>query len=296
MPEIQPPAFVQEGCHTAQGMRLMWDSIICEPGMQPYTLQPMAGEGMQVVVSPGQGWVRGDQVGDQGMYHIVSDSEVAVDIAAADPTDDRIDVIVARVYDEQYSGTSSEWRIEVVEGSASPSPVPPDLPPNSILLGLVEVPAGAVTPTIDNSTRQGYKICNTDPDPIGRWTRADFTTISGTLHNPGGWALDYSYGGIEYAENNSWSVPEPGWYEVFARCQFNSNPSGIRDLWICGTPMLTTWPVSGGIARLSASRLVRVNESEDMTLDDVVQLRQTSGGDLIVSGLEVMIKRAVSGW
>ena len=296
MPEIQPPAFVQEGCHTAQGLRLMWDSIICQPGAGRGSFGLSVGDGMEVVVAPGQGWVQGDQVDRQGVYHVASDSAVTVPVSAADPTDDRIDLVVARVYDEQYSGTTSEWHIEVVEGTPSPAPVAPDAPPNSIVLGRVVVPAGAIEPTVDTSGRELFRLCNTDPDPIGLWTRAEFPTQHGQIHSPGGWVTEYSFGGIEYVANDVWRVPEPGWYEIHARLQFVTNTNGLRDLWIAGRPQLTTWPVSGGIARLSASRVVRVEQSDDMVIEDLFQLRQTSGGNLEANNLEVLIKRYAHGW
>jgi hypothetical protein len=65
-------------------------------------------------------------------------------IAAANPSNPRIDIVVAHVYDAvDDSGTLNTWALEVVTGTPAGSPVAPAAPTNSIVLARVAVAANA---------------------------------------------------------------------------------------------------------------------------------------------------------
>lgn len=170
MPEIQPPSYSAGACYTARQDRMLWSSLICEEGTAVQSnlsgtgansFAVVPGTGMQVVVRSGRAFVQGDSVQDQGMYFVWNSSDVTLGVSASDPTDDRIDLVVAKVYDAEYEGSVSEWRIEVVTGSASPSPVPPSLPPTALPLAQVRVRAGSTTVSAADITdlRQPYRQC-----------------------------------------------------------------------------------------------------------------------------------------
>lgn len=171
MTEIQPAHYTDGACHTAQGDRQVISSFVCSQGVaiganggsDLEVVQRGAGANMSVDVGSGNAFVEGTEVGWQGMYHVSNDGTVNVAIAAADPTDDRIDLVVARVYDATYSGTDREWAIEVVTGTPSPAPAPPALPDNTLLLATVDVAAGATSITTSDITdeRHPYGECGT---------------------------------------------------------------------------------------------------------------------------------------
>lgn len=155
MTEIQPAHFTQGACHTAQGDRQVFSSLVCSEGRAPGVGGEMAvttGAGLSVNVADGNAFVEGTEAGWQGMYHVSNDASVNVTLAAADPTDDRIDLIVAQVRDSAYSGANDDWLITDVTGTPSPSPVAPTLPDNSLILATVLVEAGDTSVDAANIT------------------------------------------------------------------------------------------------------------------------------------------------
>jgi hypothetical protein len=100
-----------------------------------------ASSGLSVNVNAGYCCVPNATAG-QGGYIFGTLTSVNLTLAAADPSNPRIDLIVARVYD---TGTSAGYcDVEVVPGTAAASPSTPSVPSAAIPLATVQVPAGAV--------------------------------------------------------------------------------------------------------------------------------------------------------
>lgn len=167
MPEIQPPHYLQNACHTAQGDRQVISSIVCGEGVafganSGGNLEVVDGPGgMQVTVSSGNGFVQGDDGVWQGMYHVTNDDNVDLTLSASDPTNDRIDLIVAQVHDNAYAVPGDDWVLEVVTGTPAGSPVAPTVPDSAIALAQIAVAAGAVAITAGDITdrREPYTLC-----------------------------------------------------------------------------------------------------------------------------------------
>lgn len=101
-----------------------------------------AGANMSVDVAGGRAAVNGDDAAiTQGSYLVWNDATKNLTIAAADPTNPRKDIIIARVYDAFYSGSSNEWALEVITGTPASTPSEPAVPNNAIKLAVVTVPA-----------------------------------------------------------------------------------------------------------------------------------------------------------
>jgi hypothetical protein len=98
--------------------------------------------------------VEGEATIYQGMYFVENRGTLNVPLVAADPTNGRIDLIVARVRDEQYTGgiSGSPWEIVAIAGAPAPSPAPPARPSNSIALAQVAVAAAATVINTGNIT------------------------------------------------------------------------------------------------------------------------------------------------
>lgn len=80
----------------------------------------------------------------QGPYHVTLDADTVLTFADGNPLHPRIDLVVLRVYDDQFDGSQkSEAVIEIVEGEAKAIPEPPTAPPLSLTLFSVKVPAAA---------------------------------------------------------------------------------------------------------------------------------------------------------
>jgi len=198
MPEINPPNWLQGGCYTAREDRLILQTIVCDEGVADLTSDLEVTEGaagMQVDVSGGGAFVYGDNISDQGVYHVYSDSQVTRTLDPSDPTDDRIDLVVAQVNDSQYSGVDDDWEILVVTGTPSPAPVAPAVPDNALPLAEVFVGAGVTTISDTDITdlRQDYILCQGGVAPgdikmsgsetsQGGWLETDGSVVSQTTY------------------------------------------------------------------------------------------------------------------
>ncbi|MGW2016045.1 hypothetical protein [Streptomyces sp. NPDC001927] len=80
----------------------------------------------------------------QGPYHVTLDADTVLTFADGSPLHPRIDLVVLRVYDDQFDGSQkSEAAIEIVQGVAKAAPEPPAAPAHSLTLFSVKVPAAA---------------------------------------------------------------------------------------------------------------------------------------------------------
>lgn len=102
-----------------------------------------AGANMSVDIAKGAAVIFGDDNEQQGTYGVVNDATTNVVIAAADPTNPRIDLVVARVRDSFYSGGTNAWAMEIVQGTAAGSPVDPAVPNGTLTLARVAIAAAA---------------------------------------------------------------------------------------------------------------------------------------------------------
>lgn len=146
---------------------------------------------MSVNVAAGGVVIHGTEDANQGAYFLYNDAAVNLAIAAADATNPRKDIVIARVKDQAYSGATNAMSIEVVTGTPAASPSEPNLPANSYKLATIDVAAGASSITNANITERrvlhpvvaaprgvlGYAEVTADQSGIGT-TIADLTSLS----------------------------------------------------------------------------------------------------------------------
>lgn len=141
-----PPVFIQAGSHPAEDVRRLFHA-------QMGGRQGVVGSGdlavteksgtpdMSVDVAGGQAFILGDEGTYQGLYFVENRGTTNLAIAAADPTNARKDLVVARVRDSAYSGATDAWELAVVTGTPAAVPAEPSVPDNALVLALVDVPA-----------------------------------------------------------------------------------------------------------------------------------------------------------
>ena len=226
MAELQPAHYTAGACHTAQGDRLVWSSIICTEGVSDKLggdlLVSPGAAGLTVDVGGGSAFINGDNIADQGTYHVANLGDVTLVLGVSDPTDGRIDLVVATVRDAQYSGTDNDWVIQVIQGVTSPAPVAPGVPPNSIALAEVLVIAGATTPgqLVITDVRPQMALCGplmpasvTNRDIQARMSRSSPAgLISGSTTNIPWNRTDYNAGMV--TSGSGITVPIAGRYHV----------------------------------------------------------------------------------
>lgn len=111
--------------------------------------------GAGLVVSPGTGMTANIQPGSfvvpntasptAGGYSSTLVSQATLTVQTADPTNPRIDIIVAMVVDN--GDNTSYGAVEIITGVAAATPSAPSAPANSITLARISVPAGAASIT-----------------------------------------------------------------------------------------------------------------------------------------------------
>lgn len=148
MAVTNPPIYLQAGSHPAEDVRRYTDASldlagIANPGALAVTQNGTPN--MSVNVAAGRAFVLGNESAFQGVYHVDSRAIENRAIAAADATNPRKDLVVARVKDAAYSGVVNAWDIEVVTGTPAPSPSEPAVPANSLVLAMVSVAALATS-------------------------------------------------------------------------------------------------------------------------------------------------------
>jgi hypothetical protein len=109
-----------------------------------------AGGGMTVAVEQGHFVIANSGSAIAGAYAATLATAGTLTLATADPSNPRIDIIVAVVNDTGTSSSNGE--VTFVTGTPSASPSVPSAPANSITLAQVAVPAGATTITSGNIT------------------------------------------------------------------------------------------------------------------------------------------------
>jgi hypothetical protein len=109
-----------------------------------------AGSGMSVLVQPGSFVVPVTSNPTAGGYCSTLASQATLTVATADPSNPRIDVVAAYVNDTGTSGSSGA--VEIITGTAAPTPTAPAAPANSIVLAQVLVPAGSSSVSQGNIT------------------------------------------------------------------------------------------------------------------------------------------------
>lgn len=182
MAELQDPSYLQGGSHTAQGDRLVIKSLVAAEGVvgaDDLLVSEKSGTpDMSVDVAAGSVFIEGTQASFQGMYHGTNDAAVNLAIAAADATNPRIDLVIARVYDAFYSGATDDWALEVVTGTAEATPSEPSVPDNAVVLARIDVPGGASVTAITDAEITDRRTRSSSPTGL----RAVVTfTSSGTF-------------------------------------------------------------------------------------------------------------------
>jgi hypothetical protein len=180
-------------------------------------LEVSAGGGMSVSVQPGSFVVPNSASPASGGYAATLPQSANLTVQTADPSNPRIDIVVAYVSD---AGTSSSFgAIEIITGTAAGSPSAPAAPANSITLAQISVPAltttittGLITGTRPFTTATGGILVAAPGAVTGYVGMAGFDAVNARFYhntNAGGskqfrvlpWAP------VVQAQTADWSLP-----------------------------------------------------------------------------------------
>ncbi|CAB4201924.1 hypothetical protein UFOVP1360_7 [uncultured Caudovirales phage] len=268
MAEQNPPIFLQAGSHPAEDVRNAFSSIM-SPGIANFgdlkvtqSLTPA----MSVLVATGSAWVPGSEVGVsyQGSYFVHNRGDKTLTISASNPSNPRIDLIVAKVQDAAYSGATNSWSLSVVTGTAAGSPVAPTAPVNSIVLARVAVAAAAST--IVNANITDYR---TRAAALGAQTICTSTTRPASPYiGQRIYELDTFRELIYQGATSGWQQP---WNEPWGYMSSATNTTPVSGVTTTQTDLLSvTWTAVAG---------------RRYQIDAIVEILSTVANDVIESQL-----------
>jgi hypothetical protein len=170
-----PPGYLQNAgaVHTAEQMRTFMGGLLNGLGAVASTTRtrgavvPQLGTAlvvtqngtpnMSVNVGSGVAYIEGTEGAQQGMYAFRAGTVTNLTISSAPGAGlNRIDLIVAKVQDTQYSGATDAASLVVVTGTAASSPSAPAAPNNSLVLAQVFVGALVTSIVTGNITDKRF--------------------------------------------------------------------------------------------------------------------------------------------
>lgn len=177
-----PPSWLQNGSHPAENDRLSMQAIFATTGIigsSSLSVGPDSPVGMSVVVASGWAAIVGTTQSNMGVYTVYNDANTTLTVTTADPTNPRIDRVVATVQDAFYSGSFNDVIFQVVAGTPAGSPSAPATPANSISLATVLV--GAAVTQINSGNITDTRTDVTTNLPVG-----DITSVTAGTGLSGG--------------------------------------------------------------------------------------------------------------
>ena len=159
-----PPSWLQNGSHPAENDRLTTQAIWRTTGVVNSTDMAVSASSpaaMSVSVSSGWAAIVGTYQANMGTYMAYNDAASTLTVTTADPTNPRIDLVVATVSDAFYTGTTNTVAFNVIAGTPASSPTVPATPINSIALAKIAV--GAAVGSIINANITDLRVLATTP-------------------------------------------------------------------------------------------------------------------------------------
>lgn len=142
------PLFLDALTYAAKYDRVFFKDILSEGIISSgaFAVTQSGSPAMSVSVAAGVAYINNDESALLGEYRVENDAAVTKSIAAADPSNPRIDRVILQMYDStDISGAADKCDIEVLTGTPAGSPSAPAIPSNALSLATVAVAAGAAT-------------------------------------------------------------------------------------------------------------------------------------------------------
>jgi hypothetical protein len=183
---VSPPSWLQAGSYPAESDRLTQQALYATTGIigsASLAVTPNSPAGMSVRVASGWAAVVGTTQANMGVYTFYNNATDTLTITTADPTNPRIDRIVATVRDAYYSGAFNDVIFQVLPGTPAGSPTAPATPANSISLATVAVGAGVTQINAGNITDTRPEVTTNLPAPglnfaVNAQTGTTYTTVA----------------------------------------------------------------------------------------------------------------------
>lgn len=307
MVELQPFALTNL-CYTAGDFRQVISGSVAGEGVRNLRNDlkvETGGSGLNLSVRNGDAYISSTTSFQH--YQITNDASVTVTAAAADPTNPRIDLVVAVVRDSDFGGTDDDWIVQIISGTPTPlatlanlsgAPVGPD---RSIDLAYVLVPAAFAGPFVDAThildVRRQFLAAGDRQVYYTRFQRA----TNQSLTDATGATITFPVASTGTAQGNDWlteasgvvTIKRAGVYRLTGTVEFAANATGYRQVGVLVNG--ATYGIGTTLLAAPATRATRVPATADVSLaaGDTVGLTatQNSGGALNVSAADFSVTR-----
>lgn len=161
------PEFIQPLKYRANRLRMLTSDAPLQEGVvspwsgstNPFKVRPTSPASMAVDIEEGAAYVRGDALDYQGLYHVVNDATVTVNIPPNSSGLPRVDMIVVTAKDSVDASDADDVPVfQVITGTPTSGATVNNelgldaLPDSSLLLATVAVPSGAATIPANGAT------------------------------------------------------------------------------------------------------------------------------------------------
>lgn len=211
--------------------------------------------GMNITVQPGSFVAPNSGTPTAGAYVSTLSSQATLTVATSDPVNPRIDIVTATIVDN--GDDTSFGEVQIITGTAAPSPTAPSLPANSILLAQIAV--GAAVTSIVSGNISDQRPFTTATGGVLVAVKGDVTGYTGQL------AFDKASGSF-YHNNNVGGGPAQAHLLPFAPIHLINTASRTLGSTIgtllstnVTTDGMTDLKISWRIAQISATALATVN-------------------------------------
>lgn len=277
------PNWLQENCYPAQYDRLLIGNLVGVEGVANFhagsLLVTTGGSGLNLSVAQGGALITGDD-DDRGVYSVYNDAAVTLTATAANPTNPRIDQVIARVYDSTYGEGADEWVLEMLDGTATGGATLTNLtgatalPDNSIRLAYVLVPATFTGPFVNathlRDARTGYIPASTAATgtliKVYRTAAINVPSLAATFVYD---TVAFGNTALYSTSTGTYTAPITGFYRVSGNTSVASAGTLVAQVRLAGTAKsneVTTVPVGGaasfeGVVFATAGQAITVNLS-----------------------------------
>ncbi|MFC8495338.1 hypothetical protein ACFUJU_32015 [Streptomyces sp. NPDC057235] len=239
------------GTYTPETEMRTRDGVI--PGGNPFAATGAGAMALQI--GAGRAVVQGTT--PQGAYPVALDAPQTLTITDGHPQFNRVDTVALRVLDQLFDEYGQNLaRIEVVDGEARATPAPPQLPPASLRLWDVSVPAGtsAGVNGINWNTaltdRRRYTVAAGGVAPGG--TAADAGAYDGQYADHGGRLMRWSQATASWrpvveryyastVKTNAYNLPA----NTYTKIQWTGTDAATPGMWSSAATTRLTAPVGG---------------------------------------------------
>jgi hypothetical protein len=182
---VSPPSWLQAGSYPAESDRQIQQALYATTGIigsSSLAITANSPAGMTVLAATGWAAVVGTTQANMGTYVFYNDATTTLTVTTADPTNPRIDRVVATVRDAYYTGAFNDVIFQVLAGTPAGSPSAPAIPANSISLATIAVGAAVTQINAGNITDTREDVTTNLPAPslnfgVNTQTGTTYTTV-----------------------------------------------------------------------------------------------------------------------